>query len=247
MNNGDYLSRPAVLLDMDNTILDFDMAERVAIGRTFDALGVKYDENTIKRYNVINIQHWEMLEKGILTRAEVLVNRFRALFEEIGSDCDPFITQQIYEKLLSEGHWFMPGAEKMLEELSGRYRLFICSNGSASVQAGRIKSAGISPYFERIFVSENMGCNKPSREYYELCFKEIPEFDRARAIMVGDSLTSDILGGVNAGIKTCWYNPKGKTNPGKIFPDYEINDLAQLGALLDSLFDERTCSKKTRE
>ena len=230
------LSLPVVLLDMDNTILDFDMAERVAIGRTFTALGVPYNDDTIKRYNVINIQHWEMLEKGLLRREEVLIKRFQALFEEIGSKVDPFKTQTIYETLLAEGHWFMPGAEEMLEELSGKYRLFICSNGTASVQAGRIKSAGIAHYFEKIFVSEFMGCNKPSREYYERCFAEIPGLDRSRTIMVGDSLTSDIQGGINAGIKTCWYNPKGKNLTGSAVPDHEICELTQLGKLLDTIF-----------
>lgn len=233
----DDLSRPIVLLDMDNTILDFDMAERVALGRTFTALGVVYDDETLKRYNVINVQHWEKLERGLLTRQEVLVNRFKTLFTEIGSDCDPYITQKMYETLLAEGHWFMPGAEKMLEELHDRYRLFICSNGTASVQAGRVKSAGIAPYFEKIFVSEFMGCNKPSREYYERCFAEIPGFDRHRTIMVGDSLTSDIQGGINAGIKTCWYNPKGKSLTGSAAPDYEIQELSQLSGLLQSVFD----------
>lgn len=230
-------NRPVVLLDMDNTILDFDMAERVAIGRTFTALGVPFNDDTIKRYNLINIQHWEMLERGLLTRQEVLVNRFKTLFDEIGSDCDPFLTQEMYETLLAEGHWFMPGAEKMLEDLYSQYRLFVCSNGTTAVQAGRVKSAGIGHYFEKIFVSEFMGCNKPSREYYECCFAEIPGFDRHRTIMVGDSLSSDIQGGINAGIKTCWYNPKGKSLTGSAAPDYEIQELSQLSGLLQSVFD----------
>lgn len=230
--------RPAVLLDLDNTILDFDKAEKTALGRAFTALGVAYDEALLKRYNAINIQHWEMLEDGLLTRDQVLVKRFEALYREYGIEADADRSQALYEHLLSEGHWFLPGAEELLETLAGEYRLFLCSNGSAQVQKGRIASAGIAPYFERIFVSEHMGANKPEKRYFDLCFAEIPGFDRERTIMLGDSLTSDIRGGINAGVKTCWFNPRGKENSGPIVPDYEIRTLGEFPALLKSVFGE---------
>ena len=229
---------PAVLLDLDNTILDFDKAEKTALGRAFTALGVSYDEALLKRYNQINIRHWEMLEDGLLTRDQVLVKRFEALYREYGIEADADESQALYEHLLSEGHWFMPGAEQLLETLAGNYRLFLCSNGSAQVQDGRIASAGIAPYFERIFVSEHMGVNKPEKRYFELCFAEIPGFDRERTIMLGDSLTSDIRGGINAGVKTCWFNPRGKENHGPIVPDYEIRTLGEFPTLLKSIFGE---------
>lgn len=230
--------RPAVLLDLDNTILDFDKAEKTALGRAFTALGVAYDEALLKRYNAINIQHWEMLEDGLLTRDQVLVKRFEALYREYGIEADADRSQALYEHLLSEGHWFLPGAEELLETLAGEYRLFLCSNGSAQVQEGRIASAGIAPYFERIFVSEHMGANKPEKRYFDLCFAEIPGFDRERTVMLGDSLTSDIRGGINAGVKTCWFNPRGKENPGPVVPDYEIRTLGEFPALLKSVFGE---------
>lgn len=230
--------RPAVLLDLDNTILDFDKAEKTALGRAFTALGVAYDEALLKRYNAINIQHWEMLEDGLLTRDQVLVKRFEALYKEYGIEADADRSQALYEHLLSEGHWFLPGAEELLETLAGEYRLFLCSNGSAQVQEGRIASAGIAPYFERIFISEHMGANKPEKRYFDLCFAEIPGFDRERTVMLGDSLTSDIRGGINAGVKTCWFNPRGKENPGPIVPDYEIRTLGEFPALLKSVFGE---------
>lgn len=231
-------SKPIVLLDLDNTILDFDKAEKTALGRAFTALGVAYDEALLKRYNAINIQHWEMLEDGLLTRDQVLVKRFEALYREYGIEADADRSQALYEHLLSEGHWFLPGAEELLETLAGEYRLFLCSNGSAQVQEGRIASAGIAPYFERIFVSEHMGANKPEKRYFDLCFAEIPGFDRERTVMLGDSLTSDIRGGINAGVKTCWFNPRGKENPGPIVPDYEIRTLGEFPALLKSVFGE---------
>ena len=228
------VKQPVVLLDLDNTILDFNTAERVALGRALGELGLPVSDEIAALYNLINIRHWEMLEDGILTRDEVLVKRFEALYREAGLEADAFRTQALYESLLSEGHWFLPGAEALLETLKGRCRMFLCSNGTASVQEGRIASAGIGPYFEQIFVSEHMGANKPEKRYFDLCFAQIPDFDRERCVMLGDSLTSDIRGGINAGVKTCWFNPKGKPNPGPIRPDWEIRSLGEFPPLLDT-------------
>ena len=124
----------------------------------------------------------------------------------------------------------------MLEALHGEYRLFICSNGTAVVQEGRLKSAGIGPYFEEIFISEEIGFNKPSVEFFNRCFDKIPDFCRERTIMIGDSLTSDILGGINAGIRTCWFNPQGRSGRGDIVPDYELSKLEQVPGLLKKIF-----------
>ena len=229
-------TRPVVLLDLDNTILDFSTAERHALGRAFAALGLPFDDAVAARYHVINNRHWEMLEDGILTRAEVLVKRFEALFRELGVTADANATQALYESMLAEGHWFMPGAEALLESLGGRARLFICSNGVQFVQDGRIASAGIAPYFEKIFISEHMGANKPEKRFFDRCFAEIPDFDRGRALILGDSLTSDIRGGLNAGILTVWYNPKGRENAGPVRPDYEIRALSEFPGLLGRIF-----------
>ena len=228
--------KPIVLLDLDNTILDFDMAEKTALSRAFAEMGVPYDDALLKRYNQINIRHWEMLEDGILTRDQVLIRRFEALYREAGMEADAFRTQALYESLLAEGHWFMPGAEELLETLAGKARLILCSNGTASVQEGRIASAGIGPYFEKIFVSEHMGANKPEKRYFDLCFAEIPDFDRERCVMLGDSLTSDIRGGINAGVKTCWFNPAHKPERDDIKADYIFHALSELPALLETIF-----------
>lgn len=228
--------RPAVLLDLDNTILDFNTAEHRALGRALTAQGLPFDDEIAALYHRINNRHWEMLEDGILTREEVLVQRYEALFRELGLSGDAMKTQELYEGFLAEGHWFMPGAEELLESLYKTYRLFICSNGVQRVQDGRIKSAGIAPYFEKIFISEHMDGNKPEARFFEQCFREIPDFDRSRAIILGDSLTSDIRGGINAGIKTCWFNPNGKTNNGPIVPDYEIAALSEFERLLENIF-----------
>ncbi len=225
-----------VFLDLDNTILDFSMAERTALSRTLAERGVEPLPERLARYSQINISFWERLEKGELTRDEVLVGRFEAFFRELGVEADGAEACARYEGLLHEGHWFMPGAEELLTELrAAGHRLFLASNGIASVQYSRLKSAGITDRFERLFISEEVGFDKPGREYFERSFSQIPGFDRSRAIIVGDSLTSDIRGGLNAGIKSCWYNPRGLPGRPDIVPDCEIRELSELPGLIDRL------------
>ena len=224
-----------IFLDVDDTILDFHEAEAAAIRRTLESLGIDPVPETTALYSRINARQWELLEEGRLTRAQVLTRRFDLLFGELGVERSSREAQKTYERLLSQGHWFMPGAEALLETLSGRYDLYIVSNGTGTVQDGRIASAGIARYFRDIFISERIGFDKPRREFFDACFARIPDFDRSRAIIVGDSLTSDIRGGINAGILTCWYNPRGKQRREDIVPDLEISDLMQLPPLLESI------------
>ena len=223
-----------LFLDLDDTILDFKKAEYIAIGKTIANFGVEPTDAVRHRYHEINKWHWEQLELGKLTRAEVLENRFKVLFAELGVEVDAAAVARTYEKNLSQGHWFLPGAEETVDFLSKKYRLFLASNGTASVQKGRMTSANLYRFFETVFVSQEIGHNKPSKAYFDACFATIPGFDREKAMIVGDSLSSDIKGGINAGIKTVWVNPDH--NPyGDIKPDYEIEALHQLPALLETL------------
>ena len=223
-----------LFLDLDDTILDFKKAEYIAIGETISDFGVEPTDAVRHRYHEINKWHWEQLELGKLTRAEVLENRFKVLFSELGVEVNATAVARTYEKNLSQGHWFLPGAEETVEFLSQKYRLFLASNGTASVQKGRMTSANLYRFFETVFVSQEIGHNKPSKAYFDACFALIPGFDREKAMIVGDSLSSDIKGGINAGIKTVWVNPDHKPC-GDIRPDYEIEDLHQLPALLETL------------
>ena len=223
-----------LLLDLDDTILDFHKAERIGITKTLEDFGLHATEEVLTTYSAINKKHWEMLERGELTREEVLTGRFKALFAHFGMDVDATACARRYEKHLSVGHYFLPGAEEAVQRLSKQYRLFLVSNGTASVQKGRMTSANLYPYFERVFVSQEIGYNKPAKEYFDRCFEQIPDFDRSKAIIVGDSLTSDILGGINAGIATCWVNPKGLPAD-TIQPDYQIKSITELEQLLEQL------------
>ena len=225
-----------LFLDLDDTILDFHKAEHIAVRKAISEAGVEATDEVCARYSQINLMHWQMLERGEITREQVLVNRFGVLFEEMGHKVDPVSVARNYERLLGIGHYFLPGAEDTVKKvLFGNYRMFLASNGTASVQHSRLTSADLYPYFEQVFVSQEIGFNKPSREYFDGCFARIPGFDPEKALMVGDSLTSDILGGINAGLRTCWVNPKGKPNGTDIHPDFEIRSITELPELLETL------------
>ena len=224
-----------LFLDLDDTILDFHKAERLAISRTFRSFGLEPTDQVLERYHVINRQHWERLERGELTRDQVLTGRFQMLFEELGIPAQPQAIAKGYQHNLGLGHYFLPGAKEALDTLRGKYRLFLASNGTASVQHSRLTSAGLYPYFEEVFVSQALGANKPSRAFFDACAARIPGYDPRKALMVGDSLTSDILGGINAGMKTCWVCPRGAQGRPDIVPDYRIEALSQLPELLKTL------------
>lgn len=224
-----------LLLDLDDTILDFHKAERIAIAKTFEDFGVAPTDEVLHRYHLINKACWERLEKKEWTREQVLVNRFGILFSEVGVKVDPTACARAYEKNLSIGHYFLPGAEEAVASLSKKYRLFLVSNGTASVQKGRLTSANLYRFFEKVFVSQEVGHNKPAREYFEKVFEQIPNFDPQKAMIVGDSLTSDILGGITVGIATCWVNPGHLPQREDIPADYEIEGIHQLESLLVTL------------
>ena len=230
------MSLPLVFLDLDNTILDFSTAERNSLFHALREDGIEPTTEHLITFRRINNNRWERFETGELTRREVLVGRFAEFFEAIGISADAEKTQTFYEASLRSPHYFMPGAEALLEKLKGRYRLFILSNGNTTTQASRIASAKIAPYFEQIFISETIGFQKPSREYFEACFAAIPDFDSSRSVMVGDSLTSDIRGGKTMGLHTVWYNPTGRPASDADRPDETIADLSELPPLLEKLF-----------
>ena len=224
-----------LFLDLDDTILDFHKAERIALAKTIRDFGVEPTEEVLHRYHLINKWHWEQLELGRMTRAEVLEGRFRVLFEELGIAVDASAVTAKYAENLSIGHYFLPGAEEAVDALSKKYRLFLASNGTASVQKGRMTSANLYRFFEKVFVSQEIGHNKPSISYFDACFAQIPDFDPSKAMIVGDSLSSDIQGGNNAGIMTCWVNPTHAPRKEGIRVDYEIEALKDLPALLEAL------------
>ena len=224
-----------LLFDLDETLFDFPAAERAAISEVLSGLGITPTDEIIKRYSEINRSCWDMLERGEISRERLVVLRFEILREELSADFSPEEAQKNYVFALGGQHRFIEGAEEILSTLSENYELYAVTNGLLAVQSRRIRDAELDRFFKGYFISEELGYSKPQREFFESAFAKIPSFDKERAIIIGDSLQSDILGGKNAGIKTCHYNPKKKKNNTGIIPDYEINDLSVLPGLLKEI------------
>ena len=164
------------------------------------------------------------------------MGRFETLLKEFGLVADAKAMSKAYEDNLAYGeHHYLPGAEEALERLSQRYQLYLVTNGTAHVQRPKLAASGAGKYFRDIFISELMGADKPSPAYFRCCFTRIPGFDVSRAMIVGDSLSSDIQGGINMGMRTCWVNPDHKKGREDIPADYEIENLSQLEALLEAM------------
>ena len=224
-----------ILIDLDQTILDFKQAEKIALPETIKAFGLEPTEEVISRYKQINAGLWRQLEQGTVTHQQVLEDRFGNLFAEFGVPVDKTACGEAYGEGLSRTHYYLPGAEEALEKLYGKYRLFLATNGTATVQRRRMDSADMHRFFEDVFVSQELGAEKPSMLFFEGAFARISGFDPSRGMIVGDSLTSDIRGGNNAGIATCWVNPEGKDPGPEIRVDYQIKSLAELPELLEKL------------
>ena len=224
-----------IFFDLDDTLLDFTAGEACALSKALRQFGIRPTPSILERYHVINLSQWELLEEGKLTRDQVLTRRFDILFAELGVRLSSSQVCGLYERLLAEEHVLMPGARELLETLAPRYDLYLASNGAAAVQYRRLDGGDLSRYFRGIFISEEVGFDKPDRRFFDACFAAVPGFDPMTALMVGDSLTSDIRGGGNAGIRTCWFDPMGKPPRPGIKPDCRITALSQLPALLKRL------------
>lgn len=224
-----------VLLDLDDTILDFHKSEAFALKKTLEELGIEPLSSIIERYSEINDAQWKLLELGKITREQVLTGRFEILFKELGVNQSGDKAWQLYENNLSNSYFIIDGTIDVLGKLKNKYRLFIVSNGTASVQDKRIAGADISKYFEDIFISQRIGYNKPKVEFFNGCFKKMNNPNIEGMIIIGDSLSSDILGGINAGIHTCWYNPKRSENMTEIKPEYEIDSLDKIFKVLEEI------------
>ena len=224
-----------LILDIDDTLFDFQKSERCALIKTLESLGISASDDVVSLYHKINRSQWEALERGELERAELLTRRFDILFSHLGVFASSKETQSRYERCLGAEVHFIDGAEELLRELYGKYELYIASNGTAVVQDPRIEKSKISRYFDGIFISERVGYNKPDVRFFDACLAAMGANDRGEVMIFGDSLTSDILGGINAGIKTCWYNPGGKKNDTGYSPDFEVSSLDEFPKILEKV------------
>ncbi len=224
-----------ILIDLDNTIFDFSAAEAVALRHVLTDIGIEPTEESIATYSRINKAQWERMERGEIVREVVLILRYEIFFREMGIDKDPAAAEKLYEKYLSIGHYYMPHAEEFLAAVKGKYRIYLATNGIKEIQNGRLKSAGLLDYFDGIFISSDFGVHKPSVAYFDECFARMENPDKEKTVIIGDSLSSDILGGKNAGIKTIYYNPKAVPNQTDLKPDFEVSDLCDILPILERI------------
>lgn len=221
--------------DIDDTLLDFRRAEAAAIRRTFSEIGIPVTDETVQRYSEINDSLWKRLEQRALTRDEVLVGRFAMLFEELCFSYDCRAAQNLYFSFLGEQHDYISGAKETMDALYGRYPMYAVSNGTTVIQNRRLADAGLDRYFDRIFLSQEIGAEKPSAAFFDACFAVLPDVRREEVLMIGDSLTSDMRGGETAGLHTCWFNPHGKNNCLGVRIDYEIAAPQEILTLLEKI------------
>ena len=220
-----------LLFDLDDTLLDFSAAEKYALPKLFAAHGVKLTPEIKAIYKEINKALWDALEQGLVTREELMATRFAKTFEQLGERVNGTALDAEYRGYLTESKVFVPDALQVVRQLSQNHELFITSNGISDTQHRRLKITGLAPYFNQVFVSEDTGYQKPMKEFFDYVFERIPNFEEEKTLIVGDSYSADIMGGVAAGIDTCWLNPESKPALSKQ-PTYTIHRLRQLITLL---------------
>lgn len=214
-----------VLLDADETVYDFMRAEKIALSKTLQKFGVEPSDEIVDLYSEKNLSCWKALERGEITREELKVRRFRLLFEAIGARTDDFLAvNNEYEYQLSFCGYTLPGATEFVKKLHEEYgvKIYLATNGLTVPQQGRFKRSGLEPYVDGMYISEQIGVSKPSAAYFDYIFRDIGVADRSRTIILGDSLTSDMQGGRNAGIVTCCYL-RDKEPTHSPLCDYEIH------------------------
>ncbi len=221
-----------LLFDADNTLFDFNACEKEALRLAFQKYGYMLEEEIYKAYSGINLDLWKQYEKGLVDRNVLIYKRFEILFDKYGFLYDVRKFEDDYQELLGMQHFFMEDAYDVIEKLHAGYDLYIVTNGVTATQLRRFHDSTIDRFMKDIFVSEQTGSQKPKKEYFDYCFERIENFDREKTLIIGDSLSSDIKGGNNAGIATCWYNPDGAINPTDIKADYEIRKLTELNVIV---------------
>lgn len=222
-----------ILFDADNTLLDFDAAENKALAETLVHYGIEPDAAAVAAYREINNALWQQLEKGQIRREKLMNERFTRFLKAVGAAGNGAEMNRYYLDQLSTHPELMPGGVMdVLRELSEVATLAVVSNGFERVQTRRAADSGILNYMEGVFISEKVDSEKPNRKIFDTALRTLGVENREHVLVVGDSLTSDIQGGINAGLDTCWFNPNHLENPGKVCPDYEISALDQLYALV---------------
>ncbi len=221
-----------LFFDLDDTLLDFGAAERLALRKLFEEQNITLTTEIEARYKTINLGLWKSFEEGKIDISEVVNTRFSLLFKEVGHEVDGVLLEYNYRSYLEEGHQFIHGAMELITDLQNHYDLYIVTNGVFKTQDKRLRNSGLHPLFKGVFASEAIGYQKPRKEFFDYVFTRVPNFSIEHGLIIGDSLSADIKGGLLAGIDTCWFNPSMKSNDTDIVPTYQIHKLDELYQIL---------------
>lgn len=221
-----------LLLDVDNTLLDFIRSERSALETVFEKYGMVLTDELAKRYSAINDSYWKRFETGEIEKAQVLSGRFESFFAEMGRPYPGPEFAGAYQTALANTYFYLEDSDRLIREWAKGHRLYIVTNGVSATQRTKLALCGFDKVVDGVFISEETGYQKPKKEYFDYCLARIPNFRHEDAIIIGDSLTSDIRGGNQAGVATCWYNPDGLQNTEGVHVDHEIRSLAQVADII---------------
>ena len=217
-----------ILFDADMTLWDFKASEKCALEDVTRSLGVELTEAMAEHYHQVNDALWHQFDLKQVTREELTYRRYADYLAYLGVEGDPLEVNLRYERALGEYSIMLPGAEEMCRTLARHCTLYIITNGLHTAQTGRFDKSPIKPYIREMFISQDMGCQKPEREYFDKVFQAIGPVDRSRTVIVGDSLTSDIRGGLNAGLDTIWYNPEHAPADPAIPATYTVDSMDEI-------------------
>ena len=221
-------SYTTLLFDADGTLLDFKKAQSQALCAVLKMHGISPDDAILQKYAEINDSLWKAYEKGEILRSQIGSTRFKQLFKWAGLDyCEEMGIEADYRRELAREHDLLENAFEVCKALYRKYSMYIITNGNTHTQIPRLAQCGLAPFFKKNFISEEMGCRKPERQYFDAVLEDIG-CKKSDALIIGDSLSSDILGGINAGIDTCWFNPDSRPAPEDCRPTMEIKSLLKL-------------------
>ncbi|MBR6665094.1 MAG: YjjG family noncanonical pyrimidine nucleotidase [Lachnospiraceae bacterium] len=222
-----------ILWDVDNTLLDFDYSMRNSLKQCFQTVGITDSEAMIDRYAEINDIYWKRLERGEVTRAQLLVGRFQDLLTEFHLEHIDYLKfKEEFQENLGTIYSYLDDSLTICKSLQTKYKQYVVTNGVAKTQHSKLGLSGFKDVMKDLYISDEIGFNKPDKGFFEYCLAHIEEKDKDKILIVGDSLTSDIKGGNSVGIKTCWYNPKNKPLENGYQVDYVIRDLCEIYEVL---------------
>jgi len=227
------MSYKILLFDLDDTLLDFGANEINSLNILFHEHGYVFSDELFQVYNSVNKQLWTDYENGTIALDEVLNSRFSETLLKMGKTVDGMEWENQYRELLGNGHQLIDGALELCQSLSVSHRLFIITNGITKTQIKRLENAGLYSFFEDIFDSQSIGFQKPSKEFFDYVMGHINDFEIREALIIGDSLNTDIKGGLLSGIDNCWINRKSEKCSAEIQSTYTITSLAELCDICD--------------